>query len=315
MSLKSWWRRTWAKIKEWAAAQGWLKPQQPNPAPDEPTPVPDPSPILVDPRGFGTVKASFLFADLRITTLDLLSPNKSDAEFDDTVRRCKANGDTHVLVYGWNVQDGPRYGWRVPTTPFADGYAGVIDPKRRDFMRRRLQSLISAGLTPILVPHSDDGGYTIGTADRCKLHCGLLGDSFGDLCCGAMFGIEANEYLRSPWPRGVPRKDGDGLRGIRGTAGEAIEKAGMQAWRNATGKPIAGHYTPGEYKRAMRVGADALFAQFGWLSTEGETRKHSRKAIAAVAPMDVYAAEYDKSSTRRLGQFAVAQGCAGYLNG
>ena len=257
--------------------------------------APAPSPIVSEPAAFGQIKASFLFSDLRDTTLDLLSRHKSDVEFGETVRRCREQGDTHALVYVFNVQDGPRYGWRVPTMPYADGYGGALDDGAVRRMRARLVALRHVRLEPILVLHSDDGGYKINSAS-CQWHCAKMGQAFGDLCCGAMFGIEADEYLG-------------------GSGGEKIEKAGMQAWRNATGKPIAGHYTPGEHKRATRVGADVLFAQFGWLATESQIRAKAKKALAAVAPMPVYAAEYDKSSTRRLGQFAVAQGCAGYLNG
>lgn len=249
--------------------------------------TPTPEPIKTNDK---IIRASFLFDNLRDTTLDLLSSTRPESSMTETIRKCLRNGDSHIYVYLWNIQDGLAYGWATRTTFYKDGFATTLNQKYVQFMQGRLLFFKNSGLKPIGVLLSDDGGYTPFSLPHVRLCAQYFGGFLGE----AMLGIETDEYLKP-----------------------AQEQAMIAEWKKISKVRIGVHHAKINPERAFASGADVYHAQFGWVKNADELVSKANRIRNQLAGRIPYiAAEYDKSSSMRIGQAAVDQaGAIGYGNG
>lgn len=262
--------------------------------------------------------SSFLFDNAGTRVMNILSYQKSDNGFKETVARCKANGDTCIYLYLANAGDG-----NPPKTSFYinDQHAGTIDANKMEMIKNRLQYCRDQGLCVVAWLFPDDSSsitrsfnvdgqdvqghsslnppstnsYAVTRAsfDKQFKYIDDIVANLNDLICEYCMGIELNEYFNDSQVSQL-----------------------VNSLKSKSGKRVGVHWTPG---RTSICGADALYYQYGF-GLNASQIKSTTKSKKASLPSGIrfIAAEYAKSSDkegRALGQAALQGGADGVGNG
>ena len=224
------------------------------------------------------IRASFLFDGAGTRVMNILGRGWTRDKFREIVARCKANGDTHILLYTANWGDGPGGSGnaRNQTSFYYSGFAGNVCEYQLYEMVWRLRYCNEQGLTPILWLMADDSKSFIPYKDvpRLKKYASDMVENIpADFYQEIVICLEVDEVSDKATMYAVAKH----LQGI-------------------TDKRIGLHMTSGKYDWAEKCpDIDVIWYQYGWLSSSDKLISETRKVLGKTTK-PLVATEYRKGS-------------------
>ena len=213
-------------------------------------------------------KSSFLVDGRALSSLSYMSDDRTDDWRKEVRRIVLANGDSHFDLLARN------------TDPLWGNIDGV-----NSHWDSRLDSLVDAGLAPVIWLRSDDSPEVdaLGLGNQIDYNDTVVAAS-DSKASHYVIALEADEYYTVPEVRVL-----------------------LQRMRQKTDRPIGIHLTPGTRgKEAYLEGFDVYYLQTGFDLTEAEFRSEIEYAVSLGMPVVV--SEYNIDSTsaeaKRFGNIA-----------
>lgn len=215
--------------------------------------------------------------------MNILSPNMSDAKFDERVSFMKSRGVNTVHVFVANKADGECAGY----SPFGKNFTSyAIDKASCDVMTKRLKRLRDKGWAVVLWMMADDSNAwakDVGSSiDKCRRYVKAVKDlGWFDMASTVVAGLEADEY----W--------------------NATQCANMiLALREVYKGKIGIHHCSENVKFAGM--ADILFYQCSPGKTAAQVKSLTKKALATGKPVNFF--EMERNPSRAKCQAAMEAG-------